>query len=158
MRGWLAALALAMVVAACSATSGPAAPPSQAEALQHLEAAIAMVESGNASRICELGPPSCPHSVEPLDLAAVPSTRPSVIRVRTRQGVDHGDGTWSNGSVIIELCGMDGLGKPYQSDMQVYWHEGRIVSTVPAYWLGIQFAEDPVVGPPDGPIGACRLD
>jgi hypothetical protein len=158
MRRRLTTALLVIAIAACAGRAGPAAPPSEVEALQYLEAAIAMVQSGNASRICELGPPSCPQTVEPLDQAAVPSTRPSVIRVRTRPGVVHGDGTWSNGSVIIELCGVDGLGKPYQSDMQVYWHEGRIVSTVPAYWLGIQFAEDPVVGAPDGPIGACRLD
>ena len=158
MRRRFAPGVLAIVVAACSGRAGPAAPPSEAEALQHLESAITMVESGNASRICELGPPSCPQTVEPLDQAAVPSTRPSVIRVRTRQGVVHGDGTWSDGSVIIEVCGVDGLGKPYQSDMQVFRHEGRIVSTVPAYWLGFQFADDAVVGPPDGPIGACRLD
>lgn len=157
MRRRLTAVALAMVAAACSAQPEPAGPPSAAEALQHLEAVIALVQSGDASRVCDFGGPTCSMSIDHMDPNAVPRARPVIMSIRTLQPLDHGNGTWSNGGVLIELCGLDGLGKPYQSDMLVYRSRGRVVSTEPAYWLGIQIISDPVVGAPARPPEACRV-
>jgi hypothetical protein len=153
----VAAIGLAILVAACA--SGPRldSAPSEAQALQHLESIIAFVQAGDVSRICDYGGPTCSMSIDRLDPQAVPHGRPTIMSIRTIPPIDHGDGTWSNGLVLIELCGIDGLGKTYQSGMQVYWNRGRIVATEPAYWLGIGFATDPVVGAPTGPPEACRV-
>ena len=152
-------IGLAALVLACGRAPGPGRDraPSEAQALQHLESIIALVQTGDVSRICDYGGPTCAMSIDRLDPQAVPHGRPTIMSIRTIEPVDHGDGTWSNGLVLIELCGIDGLGKPYQAGMQVYWDRGRIVATEPAYWLGIGFATDPVVGPPTDEPGACRV-
>ncbi|MCI0345086.1 MAG: hypothetical protein L0221_06505 [Chloroflexi bacterium] len=156
MRRILLAVSVAAVVAACAGQAGPAAPPSESEALQHLESVIALVQAGHADRICDFGGPTCSMSIDDADSSQVPQARPVVMSIRTLQPVDHGNGTWSSGGVLIELCGLDGLGKPYQSDMLVYRNRGRVVSTEPAYWLGIQIISEPAVGPAAGPPEACR--
>jgi len=151
----LAAGALILLLAACGPQAGAPEAPTIEQALAHVEAIIDLVESGGASRVCDFGGPTCPASVEPLDLRAVPATRPKITSVRVVPRVDHDNGTWSNAYVRVELCGIDGLGKIYHSEMMVYWHRGRIVSTEPAYWLGIGIADDNIVGAPAGPSQPC---
>ena len=151
-----AALALVGLVVACAGRAGPPPPPSRAEALQHLERIIALVQTGDLRNLCDLGGPTCPMSIDSMDPRTVPRGRPTIAAMRTLEAVDNGDGSWSGAGVIIELCGIDGLGKLYHSDMLIARVRGQIVATEPAYWLGIKIASDPVVGPPSGPPEACR--
>ena len=151
----LATGALILLLAACGSQASAPEAPTIEQALAHVEAVIQLVESGGANRVCDFGGPTCPMSVDTLDPRAVPTTRPKITSVRLVPRVDHEDGTWSSAYVRVELCGIDGLGKIYHSEMMVYWHRGKIVSTEPAYWLGFGIADGPVVGAPAGPPEPC---
>lgn len=152
----LLALAVALVLGCVSPSRGPAqdVPPTEAQAREHLQAAIALVDAGQAASICDLGGPTCRDFVEPFDAARVPTTRPVLLDVRTVPAVDLGGGTWSGAYVRVEVCGVDGLGQAYHSELMVYWYRGKIVSTAPAYWLGVTIPDGPVVGAPEPPV-AC---
>lgn len=151
----LVAGAFVLLLAACGPQAGAPDAPTVEQARAHVEAIIQLVESGGADRVCDFGGPTCPDSVGRLDLRAVPTTRPKITRIGVVPRVDHDDGTWSNAYVRVELCGIDGIGRIYHSEMMVYWDRGKIVSTEPAYWLGIGIADDPVIGAPTGPPEAC---
>ena len=151
----LVAGTLVLLLAACGPQASAPEAPTTEQALAHVEALIKLVESGGASRICDFGGPTCHDSVDPLDPRAFPTTRPKITNVRLVPRVDHPDGTWSNAYVRVDLCGLDGRGQTYHSEMMVYWNRGRIVSTEPAYWLGLGIADGPVVGAPGGPPQPC---
>jgi len=154
MRRPCLVLALVAALGCVSPSRGPDqdVPPTEGQALEHLQSLIALVEAGHAGSICDLGGPLCKDFVEPFDAARVPTTRPLLLEVRTIPAVAVGEGKWRGSYVRIEVCGVDGRGDPYRSEMMVYWNRGRIVSTQPAYWLGMIIADDPVVGAPEPPI------
>ena len=129
-------------------------PPTEGQALEHLQGLIAAVEAGRAASICDFGPPGCSDSVEPFEPERVPTERPVLMSVRTVPAVDLGNGYWNRSYVRLELCGVDGLGQPYHAEMMVFWHDGRVVSQVPAYWLGFGIADDGLAGAPQPPV-AC---
>lgn len=147
--------ALVLLLVACGSQANAPEAPTIEQALAHVDAIVHLVESGGASRVCDFGGPTCSDLVEPFDPGAVPTTRPKITSVRLVPRVDHDDGTWSSAYVRVELCGLDGHGETYHSEMMVYWNRGKIVSTESAYWLGFGIADDPVVGAPDGPPEPC---
>jgi hypothetical protein len=151
------AAVLALVVAGCGSSYRPPAPPTEAEARAHLDAVVDLVQAGAFRRVCELGVATCESFLEDANPVAVPRDRPVVTGIRTVDPVDHGDGTWSNGGVLFDLCGIDGLGAEYHSQMLVIRRDGRLLSIQPVYWLGVGVALDPVVGAPEPPPAPCPL-
>ena len=138
--------AVVLCLAACSiAPAPPASPPTEEAARQYLDSIVAMVESGNPLAICEVGSGTCEQMLRTANMAAVPSSPPTVIGSRVIQPVQNPDGTSSLGGRVLELCGRDGLDQPYYSEILVFEDGGRLISTATPYWLGYGIAESSVV-------------
>lgn len=146
---WGALTAVAVLFAACSAPSAPPpSPPTEAAALTYLDSVVALVASGDPFAICEVGSGTCEQILRKSALGAVPSSAPAVIGSRLIEPFRLPDGTWAAGGRVLELCGRDGFGSPYYSEMLVFEDRGRLISTATPYWLGFGIAEDPFVGGP----------
>ena len=142
--------AAALFVAACAGTPAPPpSPPTEAAARAYLDAVVALVASGDPFAICEVGSSTCEQTIRKSDLAAVPSSAPTVIGSRVIEPTRLPSGIWNQGGRVLELCGRDGLDQPYYSEMLVFDDGGRLISTATPYWLGIRIAESPVVGGPE---------
>jgi len=160
-----AAVACAALLAACSIVSpappqSPPPPPSEAAALQHLRAIVGIVESGGLSTLCGLGGGNCPGEVRDADAGAFPDEDPVVVRVSLIPTTSSADGTWNAGGRLLDLCGVDGHGRPYSSQMLVFReHTGRLVSINTLYWLGMGISTSPIVGgQPSSPARCPAID
>lgn len=129
--------------------------PDTAEARRYLAEVVALVEAGRARELCALGSAVCPRFMTELDPAAVPLEAPIVLGTRTIAPERLGPDVWSMGGLVLELCGLDGTGRAYRSEMLVFREEGRLLSTVPMYWLGLRVEEDGVVRSDDLPPEGC---
>ena len=132
-----AVLLFALVASGCSGApttvpSGAAGVPSFAEAEHHLDAAVAVVRSGDLTHLCDLGSATCQHTLDISDPAAVPTSGPDVLGSRVI-----GTTATSAGGLVLELCGRDGLGHSYYSEMLVFRDGQRLLSTGTVYWVGI---------------------
>ena len=56
------------------------------------------------------------------------------------------DGNWDLGGLILKLCGRNGEGQPYYSEMLVFRDPQRgLIATNALYWLGSRVARSPAV-------------
>ena len=141
--------AVMVVVTACAgAPTSPPPPPSEAAAIAYLHSIVAMVAAGDPFAICEVGSGTCEQILRNSNLAAVPASAPLVIGSTVIEPTQLPDGTWKAGGRVLQLCGRDGLGAPYSSEILVFEDQGRLISTATPYWLGLRIAETPVVGGP----------
>jgi hypothetical protein len=145
VRGRVLAVAL-LVMAACGNASAPQAVPTEADARTHLDSVVALVAAGEWERVCELGSGTCRQILREADPARVPASAPLVVATRVIEPAPAAEGGWWAGGRVLVLCGRDGLGEPYHSEMLVFNDGERLISTATPYWLGIGIAESPVVG------------
>lgn len=111
--------------------------------------------SGDLSHLCDLGGGTCKQILEKSDPATVPNTVPVVIGTRVIPHSDLPDGMWTDGGRVLMLCGRDGLGKRYYSEMLVFLEEGRLVSTGTPFWVGMTIATDSIAEASSPPVPAC---
>jgi hypothetical protein len=143
---------------AASTRPSPVPPPSASEALAFLASIEAEVKSGDLSHLCEkFGGGTCRHTLQGSDPAAVPTTDPAVIGTSIIPPATYADGTWSDGGRLLELCGVDGLGKHYYSEMLVFNDGGRTISVEPAYWIGVRIATSGTVSSSVPPSPPCPI-
>ena len=148
-RRGLALLAIATILVACvGAPAPPLSPPSEEAARTYLDAAVSMVLAGDWARICTIGSATCDQMLRKANPAAVPVTAPTFLGSRVLEPEQGPDGIWTSGGRILELCGRDGIGQPYYSEMLVFQEQGRLISTATPFWLGFRIAETPTVGQP----------
>lgn len=147
-----------LLVAACvvepAPTPGP--PPSEAEALAYFDSVVAIVESGDVSRLCELGPGTCESMLDETDPSTIPTRRPLVVSTRVLVSRQMEGGAWRIGGRILEVCGIDGLGHLYASEILVFRAEGELIGIQPVFWTGMRIAEGDTTAPGPQPTpGAC---
>lgn len=154
-RRGLAILVMAFGLIACGGVPAPPpSPPSEDSALAHLQAVIGMVASGDVESICSVGVSTCDQMLRRADPRTVPSTPPVVQGTQVLSPSLASGTAWSSGGRIIRLCGTDGLGQPYYSEMLVFEDQGRILSVNTPYWLGYTIGETSTTGEAN-PAGAC---
>ena len=143
---------LLTTVAACALPGGagtfsPAPAPSEAEAIAYLDEVVRIVRAGELDRLCELGGGTCRRSLED-GASSVPRTAPRLVGTVEVPSTPNADGTWNAGGRLLQLCGVDGLGAPYYSEILVFEDAGRLIGREPVFWTGITIATLPaVVGP-----------
>ena len=148
---------LAILMAGCGGVGGrtPVPPPSEAEALAHLAQVEGVVRSGDLSHLCDLGGGTCKQILEKSDPATVPNTVPVVIGTRVIPHSDLPGGMWTDGGRVLMLCGHDGLGQRYYSEMLVFFDEGLLVSTGTPFWVGMTIANGSTTEASSAPIPVC---
>lgn len=156
MRGrFVLGAILALVVGCGPGAYTPPPPPTEAAALAYLDEVVRLVQSGGVESICSVGSGTCPHELRAMDPAAVPALPPRVVGTRVLAPKRNPDGTWAIGGRVISLCGVDGRGKPYSSEMLVFSDGNRLISTNTLYWIGSGVATGDTTGSPM-PQARCR--
>jgi hypothetical protein len=154
-RRYALGVVLALVVGCGRGAFTPPPPPTEAAALAYLDEVVRLVQSGGVESICSLGSGTCPHELRAMDAAAVPVLAPRVIGTRVLAPERNADGTWAIGGRVISICGVDGRGKPYSSEMLVFSDGNRLISTNTLFWTGSYVATGDSTGSPM-PQAGCR--
>lgn len=151
-------LGIAVLVAACAlpGTATPAPPPSEAATAAYLAEVVRVVLAGDLDRLCDLGGGTCRRQLrEGAD--AAPRTAPRVVGSIVVPPTLLSDGNWRVGGRLLQLCGLDGLGRRYYSEMLVFADRGRLISLEPVFWTGLQIETAAMVTRTPGP-GPCPVD
>ena len=141
----LAACGLPIPVAAT-----PPPPPSEAAAVAYLRDVVAVVASGQLERLCDLGGGTCRRELE-FGAAAVPQTPPGLVDTVEVPTTSNPDGSWNAGGRLLMLCGRDGHGTPYYSEILVFADAGRLIGREPVFWTGITIDTLPGIVRPESP-------
>lgn len=143
----------AFLVAGCGLL-GPSL-PSEAEARSHLARIVSVVTSGNLSALCELASATCDIDLRNIELAKVPKAGPLTVSGSVIPTTKNADGSQNVGGYLLQLCGVDGTGATYHSEMLVFRDGDRLRAINAFYWLGATIARSPVTGGPPLPSGPC---
>ncbi len=153
MRRVTAVILAMAAVAACSVPSpavSPPRPPSEAAALAFLDVIVAIVRRGELDRLCELGGGNCARHLDEAAWSA-PRIGPRVVGSVDVPIALNADGTWTGGGRLLMLCGLDGLGAPYYSEMLVFEDRGRLIAIEPVFWTGLRIDTMPAITRAAGP-------
>jgi hypothetical protein len=132
--GRILPLVIAVVVTACSFGAPPAGTiPTVEEAQGMLDQAVRLARAGDFEGLCSLGDGNCRRHLEMAGRDNIPPGPPTVVGTRTIPTTTSGDQR-NLGGVVLILCGIDGHGNHYDSEMLVY-HGGRGLQVVNSiYW------------------------
>jgi hypothetical protein len=142
--------ALALLTAGIAGCGGaaftPPPIPTQAAALELFNEIVAVVQSGDLNNLCRYGSGTCRKTLDTAEPGSTPRTRPVVVGSRIDESSTEDGETWSIGGRILELCGRDGNGRPYYSEMLIFEADGRLIAKEPVYWVGMRIADSGDVG------------
>jgi hypothetical protein len=152
------ALLTILVLAGCSPEYRPTAAPTVAETRAFITEVVRLAQAGEFEQLCEMGGGNCEDILATAGADNVPADPPVVARIYEVPSVRHADGSWSQGGQMVEMCGTDGSGIDYQTQMLVFRdpHEG-IIAIEPIYWsgIGIIAGGEPRMVEPTDPAFAC---
>jgi hypothetical protein len=150
--------ALVLLMSACQAVSfTPAPPPSEADATAFLARLAELARSRDFAALCDLGSGNCEHVLDEVGQATAPATDPVIVDTRVIAPRELQDDTWSLGGRVLQVCGTDGAGRPYQSEVLVFSTQGTLRAIEAVFWAGGRIADDGTVAPwTDPPLaGDC---
>jgi len=155
--GLLGILLVALVIAACNTpkpTSAP--PPTRDEALSFLAQIVALAQQGDFDALCSMaGDGNCEFKLDDAGRDRVPSAAPTVWSIAGVPTTTNGDQT-SLGGIVLGLCGIDALGRGFDSEMLVFRDTDTTMRAInPVYWGQDKVArgDRTSLGPPDP--GGC---
>jgi hypothetical protein len=146
VRPAVGALLLALALLGCRIAAQGAPPPTEAEARQLLARIVQAAQIRDFDGLCALGDANCPDMLAAAGRASVPAAPPTIVGVEAIQPADGGNGAVVSGGILFLLCGVDGLGKPYYSEMFVLRSGAGLTAIQPIYWSGMRLARDPTAG------------
>ena len=148
-RGLGFAVSVPLLMAACA---GAPQPPTLDEATATLNQLVTYAVSGDFEALCSIGDGNCRSRLEEVGTRSAPSAAPIV----TGSDVIEPDrSTGSMGGRVLGLCGTDGLGNPYRSEILVFRDGGQMRVINPVFWDGTGIgrsgtAAAPAVAAPTG--------
>jgi hypothetical protein len=136
-------LILVLAVAACT-SAGPAAGtiPSVEQAERHLDEIVRLARAGDFDAMCALGDGNCEGMLEMAGRDAVPPDPPKVIGRRTVPSTS-ANGQQSFGGIVLVVCGIDGRGRAYDSEVLVFNDGNGLRAINPVYWSRTRIASGP---------------
>ena len=143
MSSRLRPLILVLAVAACTSAGPPAGTiPTVEDAQRHLAEIVRLAREGDFDGLCALGDLNCTDSLDVAGRDSVPPDPPAVVGTRIVPTTSS-DGQQSLGGVVLVLCGIDGHGQHYDSEMLVF-HDGNGLRAInPIYWGRSRIASSP---------------
>ena len=149
---------IAILAASCSSSYQPTPPPTIAETQAFVAQMVRLAQAGEFEQLCKMGGGNCERILATAGAENVPVDPPTVARIYVVPSVVHADGSWSQGGQMVEMCGNERSGAPYQTQMIVFRdREQGVIAIEPIYWSGLSIsvdAEQPV-GPATHPAFAC---
>ena len=147
----------AMTLSACTtfAAITPSPLPSEAEARGHLAQIVALARAGEFEALCDLGSGNCEQALDDAGRDAVPPAAPLVVGTRRIEPERLDSNLWSGGGFVLQVCGIDGAGRPYSSDVLVFRDGDRLLAIEAVYWAGIRIASGSTVGAATTPFPGC---
>ena len=129
-RDLVLALLISSVALGCATG---AKEPTVAEANAFLGQVVTLAQRHDFQGLCALGDGNCEQSLDHWGRDAVPSDPPSLISTRLLPATKSEAGV-STGGVIFVLCGRDGTGNPYNSEMLVFRDGSSLRAINVVYW------------------------
>lgn len=157
-RRWALACATLLLASACQAVAfTPAPPPSEADATAFLARLAELARSRDFTALCDLGSGNCERILAEVGEASAPTTDPVVMATRVLEPRRLEDDTWSMGGRIMRVCGTDGTGRLYQSEILVFSADGTLRAIEAVFWARGRIADDGTVAPWTDPplVGGC---
>jgi hypothetical protein len=144
----LVLLPLAIALAAGCGPAVPSGPPTVEQASTYLDEIVALARAGDFQTLCTMtGDGNCARKLDDAGRERVPADPPTIVGARLVPETTSGDQI-SLGGLVLELCGTDALGEPYESEMLVF-REGEHLRVInPAYWAGAGIAATGIRSPP----------
>ncbi len=139
------------------ALSRPAPPPTEAQARAALDEAVSLARAGDFTGLCAIGGGNCQRTLDDAGRDAVPTAAPTVIGTRVIEPTQLAGGAWDLGGRVLGVCGIDGRGQPYRSEVLVF-QDGQTMRMIePVYWsrLTIGSAASAVTAPGPAQTGGC---
>jgi hypothetical protein len=134
---------LVLAVAACMSGGPPAGTiPSVEEARRHLDEVVRLARAGDFDGMCALGDANCERSLDMAGRDAVPPDAPKVV-ASGMIPTTSSNGQQSFGGIVFVLCGVDGRGQPYDSEMLVFNDGNGLRAINPVYWGPTRIASSP---------------
>ena len=145
-------LLLLQLAAACTGARSayaPATPPAEAAARSLVDQAVQFGLARDFDRLCAMGTSQCKFILQGAGTDTVPTQPPLIVYVTTVPNVEKTPGTWNPGGVLFYLCGLDGKGQPYHSQMLVFENpEGTgLTAMEPVFWGSLTIDGPPVAEP-----------
>ena len=151
LRSWVLVFVVSVLAGSGAGPSPSSAVPSEAEAVALLRQMWAAVEARDLAGLCddENGPyvtGPCNKELRDLDPATIPTTPPTVVGAWVLPTRRVSDGLWWVGGRVLEVCGVDGRGTPYRSEMRVSREFGRLLAGPAVFWTGTRIATGDTAG------------
>jgi hypothetical protein len=145
-------LALTFLVPACSSGAPPAGSiPTVEEARGLLDRTVERAQAGDFEGLCAMGDGNCMRHLEDAGRDAVPPGPPTIVKTGTVPTTSSG-GQTSLGGIVFVLCGIDGHGDHYDSEMLVF-HDGNGLRAInPIYWGRTRIAGSPATEETFAPV------
>ena len=133
----------------------PASPPTEAQARATLDRAVELARSGDFAGLCAIGDGNCERTLVEAGEDAVPALPPTVVGTRVIEPRRVGWGRWELGGRVLDVCGTDGRGQPYRTEVLVFQdgHAMRIINAV--YWSRLAIATSDTSATSPMPIAGC---
>ncbi len=151
-RGLSTAIAALLALAACSSLDGPrpADQPSQDEAVAFLARLVDLTSQGEFEELCGLGDGNCERHLEMAGIESVPPEPPTVVATRI---VADDPASGAVGGFVLTVCGIDGRGQDYRSEMLIFRDGDGLRAINPVYWDGVMIADGDTTLPGPEPTG-----
>jgi hypothetical protein len=142
---------------ACSTRATLAPPPSEVETVEFLDHIVDLARAGDFDALCAVGGGNCRRALGDAGADAVPDAAPTILGTWLLGDTPAGGG-YSVGGRILEVCGVDGRGRTFRTQMLIFSESGQLKAIEPVYWSGIRIATDPNVGPDPSVAATCPVE
>lgn len=146
-RSWATAIVAAVTLGGCLAPGAAPSPdppvPTRAEAAAVLDEAVALARAGDFAGLCAMGGGNCEQILRIAGTDALPAAKPTVLEELTLpEDRDTSPSGPATGRLLV-VCGVDGRGAPYVTDVVITWGDGRWLAVEPIYWSGLSIGGPP---------------
>ncbi len=160
----LSVLAVLTILPTACAGAGssyaPASPPPESAARDLVNQVIALALNHDFDQLCDLGTPECKFVLNSTGTDTVPSAAPEIVSVTTVANKETSPGTWVPGGVLFLLCGLDGTGQSYHSQMLVSENQQGtgLVAMEPVFWGSLTVNGPAVAAPRSSTLSSVWAD
>jgi hypothetical protein len=140
-------LAVLVLGAACTSVASPPPAPTEEAGRAFLDKLFERAISGELGTLCEsFGSGTCPHDLRSVDPGSAPSRPPAVVGTRILLPTRASGDAFAVGGRIFDVCGSDGLGRPYFSQILVFQSGPQLLAVNAVFWSGARIGSGGTAG------------